>query len=93
MPSLAGMSLWRVAKLGQIAVIITYTTSPPLRVWIANQNIANITLEMIATVGAVDQLLSVTDVTLLKHATYHSSPRIPTQLLLARERVHDIARR
>ena len=46
----------------------------------ANQNIASITLEMIATVGAVNQLLDVTDVTLLEHATYHSSPRIPTQL-------------
>ena len=74
------MSLWRFAKLGQIAVIITYTTSPPLRVWIANQNIASMTLEMIATVGAVGQLLDVMNAILLEHTTYHSSPRIPIQL-------------
>lgn len=50
MPWVNGMWFGNVAKLGHIAVIMTCTTSPPLAVWIANQNMAKITLDMMATV-------------------------------------------
>ena len=96
MPSLAGMRSGTFLKLGQIAAIITYITSPPLTVWIANQNIARITLDTMGTVSypqvSVSACLKNTSLEEDAVSTNRNFPKIPSSPSPARERAYDIAR-